>query len=158
MASYPTLSGMTPDGVRTNVLGWEEPIYKFVREDGTLRSLYDVGVHPFYEQLGVSSSRVVRPKVGAELRDPLSEAVTLWALLFCLSELALYYPDIWVGALDPDTSVAAVTLEHGLDVMLNRAPALIASALGGPIDALIWEELRQGRLPEGMPDGEPGEE
>lgn len=49
----------------------------------------------------------------------------LWALLFCLSELARYYPDTWVSALDPDRSRAAVTLEHGLDVMLERTPRLI---------------------------------
>jgi hypothetical protein len=69
----------------------------------------------------------------------------LWAFLFCLSELARYYPDTWVSALDPDSSVAAVTLEHGLDIALERAPALIAEALRGPMSALIREELRRQR-------------
>jgi hypothetical protein len=45
--TYPTLAGLTQAGTRTNVLGWEEPIYKFVREDGTLRPLLEVGDHPF---------------------------------------------------------------------------------------------------------------
>jgi hypothetical protein len=68
--------------------------------------------------------------------------MTLWALLFCLSELARYYPDTWVGALDPDRSTAAVTFEHGLDIALEQAPALISTALSGPIHALMREELR----------------
>jgi hypothetical protein len=51
----------------------------------------------------------------------------------------------WVSALDPDSSVAAVTLEHGLDIALERAPALIAEALRGPMSALIREELRRQR-------------
>ena len=67
----------------------------------------------------------------------------MWALLFCLSELARYYPDVWVGALDPDRSPAAVTLEHGLELALNRAPDLIRGALDGPIHALMREELRR---------------
>jgi hypothetical protein len=65
------------------------------------------------------------------------------ALLFCLSELARYYPDVWVGALDPDRSRAAVTLEHGLDLALEQTLALINEALHGPIYERMPEEVRR---------------
>ena len=58
-------------------------------------------------------------------------------------ELARYYPDIWVNALDVDHSPAATTLEHGLDLALERAPVFISEALRGPIDELIREEIRR---------------
>jgi YaaC-like Protein len=148
--TYPTMRGMTQDGSRTNVLGWEEPLYKFVETDGTLRPLYEVGERPHYAPPG-SGSLVVRPTVGTAWHEPPSEAVTLWALLFCLSELARYYPDVWVAALDPDTSAAAVTLEHGLDIALERAPDLIATALGGPLYADMRDEIR--RMRAGGPTG-----
>jgi hypothetical protein len=74
--------------------------------------------------------------------------MTLWALLFCLSELARYYPDTWVGALDPDRSTAAVTLEHGLDIALERAPELIAGALHGPSLEIARRQFREQQLQE----------
>lgn len=70
----------------------------------------------------------MRPRVGDAAIGPPSVFLTLWALLFCLSELARYYPNVWVRALDPDRSRAAVTLEHGLDLALEQTPSLINRA------------------------------
>lgn len=36
-----------------------------------------------------------------------------------------------------------MTLEHGLDLALDRAPELIADALSGPIPARLEQELRR---------------
>jgi hypothetical protein len=63
-----------------------------------------------------------------------------------------------VQALDPDASPAAVTLEHGLDVALQRAPDLISSALSGPVFELLREELRQRELDAAALAGEEGED
>lgn len=141
--SYPTTRGIVQDGVRADVLG-EQPVYKFPREDGSLRTLSEVGTKPFYAERS-SGMYIVRPKIGTDPIEPPSQFLTLWALLFGLSELARYYPDTWVSALDADTSIAAVTLEHGLDLALARAPSLIGDALRGPVDALMAEELHRRR-------------
>lgn len=136
------MAGIEQDGSRPNPLGADEPVFKFVDEGGDLRPLSKVGVRPFWSQ-GVGSNFMVRPRVGEEAIPPPSEFLTLWALLFCLSELARYYPDTWVSALDPDRSPVAVSIEHGLELALQRAPALINQALDGPIANLTAEELRR---------------
>jgi hypothetical protein len=135
---------MEQAGIRANVFGGEEPVYRFPREDGSLRPLHEVGERPFYAE-GLSSDLVVRPRIGTGTDAPPSEFLTLWALLWCLSELARYYPDTWVAALDPDRSPAAVTLERGLDIALEQTPRLIGEALGGPISALVQQELERRR-------------
>jgi hypothetical protein len=140
--THPSMRGMQQSGTRRNPLGGEEPVYRFPREDGTLRTLYDVGSTPYYLEHDFKTY-VVRPKVGTGTSEPPSEFLTLWALLFCLSELARYYPDTWVLALDPDNSSVAVTLEQGLDLMLERAPTLISGALSGPTSTLLRRELRE---------------
>jgi hypothetical protein len=96
----------------------------------------------------------VRPKVGDGNSEPPSEFLTFWALLFCLSELARYYPDTWVGALDPDRSTGAVTLEQCLDIALERAPSLINGALSGPIPELMRQEMRQREIEAAKDTGE----
>jgi hypothetical protein len=96
----------------------------------------------------------VRPKVGTDLIGPPSEFLTLWTLLFCLSELARYYPDTWVGALDLDRSTGAVTIEHGLDITLERAPTLIREALSGPIPELMRLDLRRREIEAAETTGE----
>ena len=109
-----------------------EPVFTFPREDGTLRTLDEIGVLERDRNRLLDNYYIVRPKVGTEAIGPPTAIMTLWALLFCLSELARYYPDIWVSALDPDASPLAVTLEEGLDRALNEAAPLIHGALGGP--------------------------
>jgi hypothetical protein len=143
-ATYPTMVRMEQAGTRANVFGGVEPVYRFPREDGSPRPLHEVGERPFYAE-GLSSDLVVRPRIGTGTDARLSEFLTLWALLWCLSELARYYPDTWVAALDPDRSPAAVTLERGLDIALEQTPRLIGEALGGPISALVQHELERRR-------------
>jgi hypothetical protein len=146
--NYPTVGQIVQDGTRPSVFGGDDPVYTFPRDDGTLRSLYEVGRQPYYAQRP-GAEYLVRPLVGTELVGPPSEFLTMWALLFCLSELARYYPDTWVAALDPDHSIAAVTLEQGLDLMLRRVPTLIHEALSGPINAHVRDELERLRLAAG---------
>lgn len=139
---YPTMAGIEQDGTRMGPFGLPEPVFRFVDETGSVRLLTDVGVRQF-GSTSLSGHLVVRPRVGDAATPPPSEFLTLWALLFCLSELARYYPDSWVYALDPDRSPAAVTIEHCLELALERAPALISGALEGPIPHLMLEELRR---------------
>ena len=37
---YPTTAGIEQDGVRETVFGKGEPLYRFVRDDGTIRPRY----------------------------------------------------------------------------------------------------------------------
>jgi hypothetical protein len=142
MANYPTLRGIVQDDNRRSVLGWEEPLFRIEHEDGKPQQPIEVGAL-MPDATSSFGSRVVRPKVGEEAVGPPSEFLTLYTLLFCLSELARYHPDTWVVALDPDESRAAVTLERGLDIALERAPAVINDALQGPLPRLIAAEIRR---------------
>jgi hypothetical protein len=142
VANYPTLRGVVHDGNRRNVFGWDEPLFRIEHEDRTPQQPLEVG--PLMPNATSSfGNRVVRPKVGEEAVGPPSEFLTLYTLLFCLSELARYHPDTWVLALDPDESGAAVTLERGLDIALERAPSVINDALQGPVPRLIAAEIRR---------------
>jgi hypothetical protein len=141
-AIYPDLRGIVQDGSRQNVFGGNEPLFRFEREDGTVRPVHEIGtLMPNAESsLG---DRIVRPKIGDEAVGPPTEFLTLYALLFCLSELARYFPDTWVHALDPDESTAAVTFERGLEIALERAPQLIVVALQGPRQMILDAVVRR---------------
>lgn len=140
-ANYPELRGIVQDGTRPRIFGGNEPLFRFDHDDGTPRPLYEVGsLMP--DAPDSFSDRVVRPKVGDAVIGPPSEFLTLYALLFCLSELARYYPDTWVRVLDADESTLAVTLEGGLDAMLERAPGAIRAALLGPLRSFREAALR----------------
>jgi hypothetical protein len=139
---YPTTRGIEQDGVRASLFGGDDPLFRFVGEDGAARKLHEVGLVPYWAE-GPFGDLLVRPKVGTESIGPPSEFLTMYALLFCLSELARYYPETWVDALDPDRSQAAVTLEHGLEIATDQAPRLINEALSGPIVELFREQLRE---------------
>jgi hypothetical protein len=158
---YPTMTGIEQDGTQPDMFGGEDPVYRFSRGDGSFKPLHEIGARPVED--GRSLDRfVVRPKIGTESIGPPSEFLTLWPLLFCLSELARYYPDTWVRALDPDESRAAVTIEAGLDFALERVPSLIFQGLRGPIDFLMAEELRrreeEAAAAVGEDEGAPAEE
>jgi hypothetical protein len=143
--TYPTMRGIEQDGTQSSPFGGDDdPIFRFLGEDGHPKPLHRIGARPL-DDPHTFKKFVVRPKIGADAVEPPSEFLTLWALLFCLSELARYYPDAWVRALDPDESTVAVTIEAGLDFSLERAPALILQALRGPIPRLIAEEFQQRR-------------
>jgi hypothetical protein len=153
---YPAVQRIAQGGTRYSAFGTEDPVYTFPRQDGSLRPLHEVGIRPFYVE-DTFGGLVIRPLVGTEPIGPPSEFLTLWALLFCLSGLARSYPDAWVGALDPDRSTAAVTLEHGLEVALERTPSLIAGALEGPVPTMIREEIRRGVVGASAAEPEPPE-
>jgi hypothetical protein len=109
--TYPTLRGLEQDGVAPGLTpeAEGEPIFTFPREDRTLRSLYDVAVRDPDDDR--RRQFFVRPVIGTNRGvEPPSRFLTLYALMFCLSELARYYPDTWVAALDPDDS----TLDGGI--------------------------------------------
>jgi hypothetical protein len=142
--TYPTTRGLRQEGAEPNLLGGPPlPVFVFPREDGSLRPLDEIGVVDTRQGASASVTYQVRPRIGSGELEPPSLFLTFWALLFCLSELARYYPDAWVAALDPDHSVEAVVLEHGIDAALDRAPGLISSALSGPLQALMREELHR---------------
>jgi hypothetical protein len=66
--------------------------------------------------------------------------MSLWALVYSLSQLARYHPAQWVSALKPDTSEIAVDLEHVLDVCLELVPDLLVPAVtNGIMPRLIRE-------------------
>ena len=127
---YPTAAGIEAHGgdYTSIIHAQTAPMYRFLRDDGTERPIDEVAVYP-WDDPRMFDNRVIRPTVGTMSIGPPSEFMTLWALLFCLSQLARYYPDQWVAALDPDQSTAAVT-EEGLDFALEVAPALIGEGLG----------------------------
>lgn len=52
-----------------------------------------------------------------------------WLLLFMLSNLARYDPEIWVDALAVNTSTHAVPIEAALDMALEVVPELVLAAI-----------------------------
>ncbi len=59
----------------------------------------------------------------------LSPLMTWWAVLYALSMVARYEPDLWVGLLDVDRSQLAVPLEGLLEDALEVVPHLVLDAL-----------------------------
>jgi hypothetical protein len=108
-----------------------ETVLRFPRPEGGLRPLSEVGDTVRGASAGPPSHYVVRPRLGSGDGPPPSQLLTLWSLVFGLSNLAWYYPAVWVQALDPDSSRAAITLEHGMEVALAKVPELLAPALSG---------------------------
>lgn len=145
-ARYPSLAGLEiheeqRPAIVNDVFPTMRVVVKFPDEDGALRSLSQVSD----QESERGSGYIVRPGIGTNQSSLPSQFLTMTALLYCLSELARYYPDTWVTALDPDSSRAAVTLEHGLELALNRAPKLISGALSGPIHRLIAQQIAMER-------------
>lgn len=133
LAPFPSAKEFTvvSQQIRTSLFGPSavQSIVAFPGTDGSFRSLMDVaeGVGKFpYKRF------VLRPGVGECEQPPPSPFMTLWALLFSLSQLTRYHPAQWVGALDDDQSGVAVTLDHGLEVALELVPRLLRGALGSP--------------------------
>lgn len=145
LVNYPDTNGWVQGGVRTDPIsgGEAEPILTFPREDASLRALPDVGDRLPDEPDGLltRTTYAVRPRIGDGDGPPPSQLMTLWALLFGLSQLARYHPDTWVRALNPDRAKTAVPLEHGLDVALERTPELLGGGLSsGFLLALMPEQ------------------
>jgi len=81
-------------------------------------------IAPDYRMLG---QRLLLPHVGG--KDILSPLMLWWVLLFGLSSIARYDPELWVSALDVNNSQLAVPIEAALDTALEALPELILEAL-----------------------------
>ena len=117
-----------------------EPIIRVPDGDGGYQTL-----SAFADRLPSPDIRtakyVVRPRLGTGTDRPPSQLMTLWVLVFALSQLARYHPALWVEALDPDRSEIAVDLEHGLDAALELVPDLLLPALtSGAMPRLLREQ------------------
>lgn len=73
-----------------------------------------------------NGSRILLPALAGRLLSPL---MLWWVLLFGLSSVARYDPEVWVAALDVNISEQAVPIEAALDVALEALPELILDAL-----------------------------
>jgi hypothetical protein len=62
-------------------------------------------------------------------KDAPAPLMLWWLLLFGLSSVARYDPELWVAVLDVNTSEQAVPLEAALDEALDVLPELILTAL-----------------------------
>jgi hypothetical protein len=73
--------------------------------------------------------RLLMPAVMGERVSPL---MLWWLLLFGLSIVARYEPELWIRELDVNTSRLAVPIEAALDVALEALPELILATLTEP--------------------------
>lgn len=81
-------------------------------------------IAPDYRRLG---TRLLLPRAGG--KDALSPLMLWWVLLFALSSIARYDPELWIAALDVNNSQLAVPVEAALDAALEALPELILDAL-----------------------------
>jgi len=144
LAPFPTARRYEAVGERPGLIEGAEPraIVAFPGEDGNFRPLSEVAERVPDEDGPLSRGFVFRPPVGDGNTQPPTQLVTLWALLFALSQLTRYYPAAWVGALDEDDSDVAVTLDEGLELALALAPELISRDLGFPLGRAV-QAVRQ---------------
>lgn len=148
LAPFPSARGFEIAGERSSVIEGRdsEAIVAFPAEGGGFRLLQDVADRIREDNASpLGREFVFRPPIGEGAGVP-SQLMTLWALLFALSELTRYYPAAWVGALDADDSEVAVTLDHGLELALELVPELLNSGLSGPVARWI-EEFRREHVP-----------
>jgi hypothetical protein len=80
-------------------------------------------VAPDYRSLG---RRMLLPSVAG---DALSPLMLWWVLLFGLSSIARYDPELWIKELDVNRSKLAVPIEAALETALEAIPDLILAAL-----------------------------
>jgi hypothetical protein len=83
-------------------------------------------IAPDYRRLG---TRLLLPRAGG--KDALSPLMLWWVLLFGLSSIARYDPELWIAALDVNNSQLAVPIEAALDTALEALPELILDAFTG---------------------------
>lgn len=110
---------VSPAGRHVPVFCWPD-----VPTDIQLRARYLDVIAPTYRDYG---ARLLLPKAGGQ--DALSPFMLWWALLFGLSSVARYEPELWIGALDVNRSPLAVPIEAALDAALEALPDLILDAL-----------------------------
>jgi hypothetical protein len=119
------------------------PIIRFLDANGQNQSVSAVA-----EALPTLSSAtregwrnyVLRPCIDNGGTIPPSQLMTLWALIYGLSQLARYHPAQWVSALDFNESKIAVDLERLLDSCLALVPDLLVPAISnGAMPRLVRE-------------------
>lgn len=135
MARYPSLAAFEPtvqDQDRSQ-LAWvalghslRGAVIRAEQERDGGRLSYQINDTALLYQ-GQSASRYVIPVFSTG--DQLPPLALWWALLFALSNLARYEPDMWVRAIDVDRSPWAVPLEDCLNVAIVALPHLILEAL-----------------------------
>lgn len=89
-----------------------------------LRARHLNGIAPDYRGLG---TRLLLPRAGG--KNALSPLMLWWALLFGLSSIARYDPELWIAALDVNNSQLAVPIEAALGTASEALPELILDAL-----------------------------
>jgi hypothetical protein len=89
-----------------------------------IRAQHLDAIAPDYRGLG---TRLLLPLAGG--KDAISPLMLWWTLLFGLSSIARYDPELWVSALDVNNSQLAVPIEGALDSALEALPELILEAL-----------------------------
>jgi hypothetical protein len=145
LAPFPSANGFEIAGERASPFPGAagRAIVRFPR-DGQDRPLAQVAERePDDDAPLLSRGFVLRPPVNGGRSAPPSLLMTLWALLFNLSQLTRYHPAAWVSVLDADRSVIAVTLERGLELALDLVPKLVSEALGGPASRWAAELARE---------------
>jgi len=114
-----TLRGPAPTGESLPLFCWPD-----VRSLATAAELGAIAAN--YRGRGV---RLLVPRIAA--KDSLSPLMLWWVLLFGLSSLARYDPELWVAALNVNSSPQAVPIEAALTEALEALPDLILAALTG---------------------------
>jgi hypothetical protein len=136
LGDYPTtegiymghVQGMRDDSIVTQICPTGRPLPAFcwpdVSTNVSVRAQRLNVIAPDYRDLG---TRLILPRAGS--KDDLSPLMLWWALLFGLSSVARYDPELWICALDVNNSALAVPIEAALDTALEALPELILDAL-----------------------------
>src|SRR5205807_2138960 len=111
LEAYPMAAGAAVEMAEVvGQFGYEKvPTIQFPDGEQGFRTLSDVGDRVPTPPNGrrFSSQYVLRPQIGEVSAKPPSQLMTLWALVYGMSQLARYHPDLWVGALNPNQSEIA---------------------------------------------------
>ncbi|HXW59235.1 MAG TPA: hypothetical protein VEJ23_07125, partial [Solirubrobacteraceae bacterium] len=129
LAHYPAAAGAVPKVLaqtsevqRVLVEGQSGPVIVWPQFQIDWRQLETIA--PAYWR-----GRLLLPSIGG---DALSPLMLWWVLLFGLSSIARYDPELWIDALDVNRSKIAVPIEAALDVAIGALPELILAALTTP--------------------------
>lgn len=104
------------EGARAQ-LAWHGP-------DGTARDVRTAS-SPYLTRIG---GHWLLPAVNGA-KDVLSPILLWWCLLHALSQIARYHSDVWLAALNLDSSPCAVSIERVLSIGLAVVPRLVLLAL-----------------------------
>lgn len=107
--------GLSPHGQQCIEIAWSTP-----RREGP--SIDDAAPINRYQ-----GARLLMPTIGNG--DSLSPLMLWWILLFGLSTIARYDPELWIAALAINDSTDATALETTLDIAAELLPTLIIQAL-----------------------------